>query len=97
MWRLHDFERPAEVNIPITAHLWRRKLSHKGGIHSHGVIENSKTFEPGIMTPEMVGHKRRIIVGKHTGRHAVAKVLEVAGYQLTDEQFRISGEDKRAW
>jgi 2-isopropylmalate synthase len=52
------------------------------------VIENSKTFEPGIMTPEMVGHKRRIVLGKHTGRHAVKKVLEDAGYQPNDDQLQ---------
>ncbi len=82
-------ERLTEVKIPITAPIvGENAFSHESGIHSHGVIENSKTFEPGIMTPEMVGHKRRIVLGKHTGRHAVKKVLEDAGYQPTDEQLQ---------
>jgi len=82
-------ERLTEVKIPITAPIvGENAFSHESGIHSHGIIENSKTFEPGIMTPEMVGHKRRIVLGKHTGRHAVAKVLEEAGYQPTDEQLQ---------
>ncbi len=82
-------ERLTEVKIPITAPIvGENAFSHESGIHSHGVIENSKTFEPGIMTPEMVGHKRRIVLGKHTGRHAVAKVLEEAGYQPTEEQLQ---------
>lgn len=50
-------------------------FSHESGIHSHGVIENSATFEPGIMTPEMVGHRRRLTLGKHVGRHAVRQML----------------------
>jgi 2-isopropylmalate synthase len=82
-------ERLTEVKIPITAPIvGENAFSHESGIHSHGVIENSKTFEPGIMTPEMVGHKRRIVLGKHTGRHAVAKVLEEAGYHPTEEQLQ---------
>lgn len=82
-------ERLTEVKIPITAPIvGENAFSHESGIHSHGVIENSKTFEPGIMTPEMVGHKRRIVLGKHTGRHAVKKVLEEAGYRPTEEQLQ---------
>jgi 2-isopropylmalate synthase len=82
-------ERLTEVRIPITAPIvGENAFSHESGIHSHGVIENSKTFEPGIMTPEMVGHKRRIVLGKHTGRHAVKKVLEEAGYQAAEDQLQ---------
>ena len=50
-------------------------FSHESGIHSHGVIANAATFEPGIMTPEMVGHRRRLTLGKHVGRHAVRQML----------------------
>ena len=81
-------ERLTGAKIPITAPIvGENAFSHESGIHSHGVIENSKTFEPGIMTPEMVGHRRRIVLGKHTGRHAVKKVLEDAGYRPTDDQL----------
>jgi len=82
-------ERLTGAKIPITAPIvGENAFSHESGIHSHGVIENSKTFEPGIMTPEMVGHHRRIVLGKHTGRHAVKKVLEDAGYRATEEQLQ---------
>jgi len=81
-------ERLSEVKISMTAPIvGENAFSHESGIHSHGVIENSKTFEPGIMTPEMVGHKRRIVLGKHTGRHAVAKFLEEGGFEPTEEQL----------
>ena len=82
-------ERLTGAKIPITAPIvGENAFSHESGIHSHGVIENSKTFEPGIMTPEMVGHHRRIVLGKHTGRHAVKKVLEDAGYRPMEEQLQ---------
>ena len=61
-------------------------FSHESGIHSHGVIKESKTFEPGIMTPEMVGHMRRLVLGKHTGKHAVKKLLNDAGLDPSDEE-----------
>jgi len=81
-------ERLSEVKIPITAPIvGENAFSHESGIHSHGVIQNSSTFEPGIMTPEMVGHKRRIVLGKHTGKHAVRQALEESGYVPTEEQL----------
>jgi len=82
-------ERLTEVKIPITAPIvGENAFSHESGIHSHGVLERSDTFEPGIMTPEMVGHKRRIVLGKHTGRHAVKQALEDAGFRPTAEQLQ---------
>jgi 2-isopropylmalate synthase len=82
-------ERLTGAKISITSPIvGENAFSHESGIHSHGVIENSKTFEPGIMTPEMVGHKRRIVLGKHTGKHAVKKVLEDAGYRPTEEHLQ---------
>ena len=62
-------------------------FSHESGIHSHGVIANSKTFEPGIMTPEMVGHQRRLVLGKHTGKHAVKKILNDSGLTPSETEL----------
>ena len=53
-------------------------FSHESGIHAHGVIAETSTFEPGIMTPAMVGHRRKLRLGKHAGRHAVAQILSDA-------------------
>jgi 2-isopropylmalate synthase len=81
-------ERLTGVKIPITAPIvGENAFSHESGIHSHGVLERTDTFEPGIMTPEMVGHRRRIVLGKHTGRHAVWQALDDAGYIPTEEQL----------
>lgn len=62
-------------------------FSHESGIHSHGVIACTQTFEPGIMTPEMVGHRRRIKIGKHTGRHAVKQLLSDVHIHPTEPQL----------
>lgn len=78
-------------------------FAHESGIHSHGVITRSDTFEPGIMTPEMVGHRRRLKLGKHAGRHAVRQMLAEAQLVPTDTQLdeivlrvkRIAGRGKR--
>ena len=57
-------------------------FSHESGIHAAGVIENSDTFEPGVMTPEMVGARRQFVLGKHTGTHAVRMYLRDAGFEV---------------
>jgi 2-isopropylmalate synthase len=72
---------------PNTPVVGQNAFSHESGIHSHGVLEKSDTFEPGIMTPEMVGHRRRIVLGKHTGAHAVKKSLESAGIKANEKQL----------
>ncbi|WP_067052388.1 2-isopropylmalate synthase [Methanofollis ethanolicus] len=59
-------------------------FSHESGIHAHGIIEHPDTFEPGIMTPEMVGHRRRLKLGKHAGRHAVRQMLADVHMQPDD-------------
>jgi 2-isopropylmalate synthase len=71
-------------NTPIVG---ENAFSHESGIHAHGVIKESSTFEPGLITPEMVGHRRRIILGKHAGRHQIKKILEDAGYSVSEENL----------
>lgn len=64
-------------------------FAHESGIHTHGVLVRTDTFEPGVMTPEMVGHKRRIVLGKHAGKHAVKQAIESAGFAVTDDQLAV--------
>ncbi len=71
-------------NTPIVGD---NAFSHESGIHTHGVIIKSDTFEPGVMTPEMVGHRRRLVLGKHAGKHAIEKLLRDYGYTVTEEQL----------
>ncbi|MFB6109737.1 MAG: LeuA family protein [Halodesulfurarchaeum sp.] len=76
---------PIPPNKPVVG---ENAFSHESGIHAAGVIENADTFEPGIMTPEMVGAQRAIVLGKHTGSRAVRDHLEEAGYAPTEEEVR---------
>ncbi|MFD1634988.1 LeuA family protein [Haloplanus ruber] len=76
---------PNPPNKPVVG---RNAFSHESGIHAAGVIENSDTFEPGVMTPEMVGATREFVLGKHTGTHSVRKRLEEIGYAPTDAEVR---------
>ena len=69
-------------NTPIVGD---NAFSHESGIHAHGVLSEASTFEPGVITPEMVGHRRRIVVGKHAGRHQIKKLLEDAGYFVSED------------
>jgi 3'-phosphoadenosine 5'-phosphosulfate sulfotransferase (PAPS reductase)/FAD synthetase len=59
------------VNKPIVGD---NAFAHESGIHVHGILNNSSTYEP--MSPEMVGHSRRIVLGKHTGANAVKSKLK---------------------
>jgi 2-isopropylmalate synthase len=76
---------PVPGNKPVVG---ANAFSHESGIHAAGVIENSDTFEPGVMTPEMVGAERELVLGKHTGQHSVRERLIEAGYDPTDDEVR---------
>ena len=79
----------APLNKPIVG---KNAFAHESGIHQHGVLANKKTYE--IMTPESVGlNVNNIVLGKHSGRHAVAKRLEELGYTLTREELNSCFEE----
>ncbi|HMA61390.1 MAG TPA: 2-isopropylmalate synthase, partial [bacterium] len=62
-------------------------FAHEAGIHQHGVLSDKNTYE--IMTPEKVGWKgQNIVIGKHSGKHAVTSVLEEEGFELEKEQIK---------
>ena len=71
-------------NKPVVG---RNAFTHESGIHAAGVLKDNSTFEPGLMTPEMVGQRRRLVVGKHTGRHGIALALEEAGLKPSKEEL----------
>ena len=81
-------ERYTKINLqPNTPIIGENAFSHESGIHSRGVIARTDTFEPGIMTPEMVGHHRRLIAGKHAGKHGIKEMLKDAGFKPSEEQL----------
>jgi 2-isopropylmalate synthase len=59
---------------------------HESGIHQHGVMAEHTTYE--IMTPESIGlNKNRMVLGKHSGKHAFEERLSELGYKLDDQQI----------
>ncbi|MDV2995481.1 MAG: 2-phosphonomethylmalate synthase [Chroococcidiopsis sp. SAG 2025] len=69
---------------PWKAIVGENTFAHESGIHAHGVLQNPVTYEP--FAPEEVGWERRLVVGKHSGRHLVSNLLQQQGISLnTDE------------
>jgi len=61
-------------------------FSHEAGIHQHGVLSSRNTYE--IMTPEEVGWEgENLVIGKHSGKHAVAALLDAEGFRLDHDQL----------
>lgn len=66
---------------PNKAVVGSNAFAHEAGIHQHGVLVNPLTYE--IMTPASVGvPHNRIVLGKHSGRHALAHRLKELGFVL---------------
>lgn len=62
-------------------------FAHESGIHQDGVLKEKTTYE--IISPEMVGiASNRIVLGKHSGRHAFKDKMHALGYDLTDEECK---------
>jgi 2-isopropylmalate synthase len=71
---------------PNKAIVGRNAFAHEAGIHQHGVISNPLCYE--IMTPESVGvPTNELVLGKHSGRHALALRYEALGYSLTASEL----------
>jgi 2-isopropylmalate synthase len=71
---------------PNKAVVGRNAFAHEAGIHQHGVLNNPLCYE--IMTPESVGvPANRIVLGKHSGRHALARRYEELGYTLSPAEL----------
>ncbi len=61
-------------------------FAHESGIHQHGVMANKSTYE--IMTPEDIGiPQNKMVLGKHSGRHAFEDRLNELGYTMTPEKI----------
>ncbi len=61
-------------------------FAHESGIHQHGVLSNAATYE--IMDPLEIGLEgNRLVLGKHSGRHAFSDALQKLGITLEDERL----------
>jgi 2-isopropylmalate synthase len=73
---------------PNKAIVGANAFAHEAGIHQDGVLKNPMTYE--IMKPETIGlSTNKLVLGKHSGRHALRNRLKEMGYDLSDEEVKI--------
>ena len=71
---------------PNKAIIGKNAFAHEAGIHQHGVLNERTTYE--IMAPEDVGFtESSLVLGKHSGRHALRDRLKDLGYTVTDVEL----------
>ena len=76
-------------------------FAHEAGIHQHGVLAQRSTYE--IMAPEDIGiYQNKMVLGKHSGKHAFAERLNELGYILSEEdianafeRFKVVADQKK--
>ncbi|MDR0912174.1 MAG: 2-isopropylmalate synthase [Methanobrevibacter sp.] len=69
-------------NKPIVG---ENAFAHESGIHVDGILKNAATYEP--IPPELVGHSRKIALGKHTGASGLRSKLKDYNINLDEDQF----------
>jgi len=73
---------------PNKAIVGANAFAHEAGIHQDGILKNPMTYE--IMKPETIGlSANRLVLGKHSGRHALRTQLKELGYDLSDEELNL--------
>jgi 2-isopropylmalate synthase len=71
---------------PNKAVVGANAFAHEAGIHQDGIIKNPLTYE--IISPEAVGvPSRSLVLGKHSGRHALKESLKELGYEPSDTEL----------
>ncbi|MDD3985126.1 MAG: homocitrate synthase family protein [Methanobacterium sp.] len=74
------------VKIPYNKPIVGKNIfRHESGIHVDAVIEEPLTYEPFL--PELIGHQRRIVLGKHSGCRAVRAKLNECGIDVTRDEL----------
>ena len=73
---------------PNKAIVGANAFAHEAGIHQDGMLKNPMTYE--IMRPATIGlSTNKLVLGKHSGRHALRSHLKELGYDLSDEELNI--------
>jgi isopropylmalate/homocitrate/citramalate synthase len=102
--KLYELSRLVEElsGVPVAANkalVGYNSFSHEAGIHTHGILAHTLTYEP--LQPSTVGRSRQMILGKHTGKAGVVEKLKERNARATDEQLaqllkriKDAGEDR---
>jgi 2-isopropylmalate synthase len=76
-------------------------FAHESGIHQHGMLKHRGTYE--IMSPQDVGAKTSLVLGKHSGRHALRQRLVELEYEVDEttldtvfERFKVVADRQRS-
>ncbi|MDH6060972.1 homocitrate synthase [Chrysosporum bergii ANA360D] len=72
---------------PGKAIVGENSFAHESGIHAHGILKDPRTYEP--FPPEEVGGERRLVIGKHSGRHLLSTLLEQHGIFLDPQTTQL--------
>jgi 2-isopropylmalate synthase len=73
---------------PNRAVVGANAFAHEAGIHQDGMLKNPMTYE--IMKPETIGlNKNNLVLGKHSGRHALSSHIVEMGYNLSKDELDI--------
>jgi len=73
---------------PNKAIVGRNAFRHEAGIHQDGILKHRLTYE--IMDPKMIGiPESELVLGKHSGRHALRERLKNLGFEFDDEKFEV--------
>lgn len=79
------------IGMPIPANkaiVGANAFAHESGIHQDGVLKCRETYE--IMDAAAIGKTGNdMVLGKHSGRHAIKAKVEELGYKLTDDQITV--------
>ncbi len=71
---------------PNKAVVGANAFAHEAGIHQDGMLKHNETYE--IMQPETVGlYRSKLVLGKHSGRHALKAHLQEMGYELSQQEL----------
>ena len=71
---------------PNKAIVGENAFSHESGIHSDGILKNSSMYE--AIKPELVGRKRKFVIGKHMGTHGLNERLKELGITVNNDQLK---------
>ena len=78
-------EEPVQANKAIVG---RNAFAHEAGIHQDGMLKDTRTYE--IMRPRDVGQTaEQLVLGRHSGRHAVQRRCETIGFVLTTDELAL--------
>jgi len=92
MDKLYEISRYVEsasgMNVPLNRSIvGQHMFTHESGIHVDGVLKYPYTYESFL--PDEIGASRKIIIGKHSGKHAVWDKLQELGVEVSKEELLV--------